>query len=680
MSCYAIIIMCLLFPIRLKAQEQFSAEMEQQLENATEGIEDAETTDDGWWQHLEYRKKDPLNLNSATASDLTELQLLSALQVSDFMNYRDILGRLISIYELQSVPGWDIPLIQKLLPYITVADPAFQREKLLKRLNRGNHYLMMRYSRVMEKAKGYLIKDSLVSSYSGDPTRLMFRYKYQYKNLLQYGLTISKDAGELLLDKKAGFDFYSFHFFARNMGVFKAVALGDYTINMGQGLIHWQGLAFGKGAAVMNTKRQAPTLHSYNSSGAFYFHRGAAVTIEKKGWQATAFLSLRKLDAKTDQDPVSGEDFASSVHTSGYHRTQSERTDQKTLRQLAYGANLIHKQRHWHVGFNTVQYHFSRKIQKEANPYNLYALKGKAHGNYSIDYGLTFRNMHVFGEFAMDNHLNKAAINAVLISVHPKADLSLLCRNISKSYQAFYGNAFTVNATVTNEQGLFAGLSIRPFPSCSIDLYADIYRFPWLKYRTDAPSYGRDYFVQISCKPSKQTEIYTRYRSRQKAINQKTDANALNEVVGFFNRSWRTQINHEVNKTFSIRQRFELLWYAPGKENPEKGFLAFFDVFYKPPQRSFSFNVRLQYFESDSYNSRLYAYENDVLYYYAVPVFYDKGSRYYINARYKLNKYMSVWVKWGQLIYSNKDSFGSGLDEIKGNKKSEMRVLLSATF
>ena len=41
---------------------------------------------------------------------------------------------------------------------------------------------------------------------------------------------------------------------------------------------------------------------------------------------------------------------------------------------------------------------------------------------------------------------------------------------------------------------------------------------------------------------------------------------------------------------------------------------------------------------------------------------------------------MSVWVKWGQLIYSNKDSFGSGLDEIKGNKKSEMRVLLSATF
>ncbi|HRQ51922.1 MAG TPA: hypothetical protein PLR74_15350, partial [Agriterribacter sp.] len=67
-------------------------------------------------------------------------------------------------------------------------------------------------------------------------------------------------------------------------------------------------------------------------------------------------------------------------------------------------------------------------------------------------------------------------------------------------------------------------------------------------------------------------------------------------------------------------------------------------------------------------------------YYYAVPVFYDKGSRYYINARYKLNKYMNVWLKWGQIIYSGKDAIGSGLEEIKGNKKSEIRMLLSATF
>lgn len=674
------VIVCLFFPLFLQAQEQPLPETEEQVENITESAGDAEITDDSWWQHLEYRKKDPLNLNTATASDIAELQLLSALQVHQFMQYRKLLGNLISIYELQSVPGWDIPLIQKLLPYITVSAPAFTKEKLLKRINNGNHYLLMRYSQVLEKAKGYQVKDSSRSSYSGSPARLMVRYKYQYKNLLQYGITLSKDAGESLFSKSAGFDFYSFHFFARNIGVVKAVALGDYTINMGQGLIHWQGLAFGKGAAVMSIKRQAPALRPYNASGAFYFHRGAAITVEKNNWQGTAFISLRKLDAKINTDPLNGEDFISSIHTSGYHRTQSERKDRETLRQLVYGATLKYKKSNWYVGLNMIQYHFNRRIQKEPAPYNLYALKGKDNGNYSIDYGFTLRNLHAFGEFAIDNHFNKAAINGILISVHPKADISLLHRSISTSYQAFYGNAFTVNTTVSNEQGLFGGLSLKPPPAWNMSVYADIYRFPWLKYRTDAPSYGKDYFVQVSYQPSKQTEMYTRYRSRQKAINQKTETNAMNEVISFFNRSWRTQINHQINKTFSIRQRFELLWYTPEKENTEKGCLAFFDVFYQPPQSSLSLNMRLQYFENDSYNSRLYAYENDVLYYYAVPVFYDKGSRYYINARYKLNKYMSIWLKWGQLIYSNKESIGSGLDEINGNKKSEIRVLLSATF
>ncbi|HRO45046.1 helix-hairpin-helix domain-containing protein [Agriterribacter sp.] len=674
------LILCLLFPLYAQCQEQPSFEAEQQLEAITEAAEDGETTDDSWWQQLEYLKKNRLNLNTANAAELSELQLLSALQVNQFMNYRRLLGNLVSIYELQSVPGWDVPLIQKLLPYIALTVPALTKDKLLKQLNGGNHSIALRYSRAIEKAKGYLQKDSSGSAYAGDPSRLMLRYKYQYKNLMQYGLTLSKDAGEPLFDKTAGFDFYSFHFFAGNMGIVKAVALGDYTINMGQGLIHWQGLAFGKGGAVMHIKRQSAVLRPYNSSGAFYFHRGAAVQVEKNKWQGAAFLSLRKLDAKLNKGPAEEEDFVSSIHTSGYHRTQSERSDYGTLHQLAYGATLKFKKSNWYAGLNMIQYHFNRPIQKEAAPYNLYALTGKHHSNYSIDYGFTFKNMHTFGETAIDNNVNIASINGVLVSVHPKASISLLNRSIAKAYQAFYGNAFTASNTVSNEQGLFAGLSLKPAPACNVDLYADVFHFPWLKYRTDAPSYGKDYFIQISYQPSKLTDMYSRYRSRRKSINQKTEANVMNEVVPFFNRSWRTQVSHRLSKTFSVRHRFELLWYKPEKANEEKGFLAFFDVFYNPPQSRLRINARLQYFESDSYNSRLYAYENDVLYYYAVPVFYDKGTRYYINARYKLSTCMNMWIKWGQVIYSGKHAIGSGQDEIKGNKKSEIRVLLSATF
>lgn len=46
--------------------------------------------------------------------------------------------------------------------------------------------------------------------------------------------------------QKAGFDFYSVHLFARRLGIIQSLAIGDFTVNLGQGLIQWQSLAFKK--------------------------------------------------------------------------------------------------------------------------------------------------------------------------------------------------------------------------------------------------------------------------------------------------------------------------------------------------------------------------------------------------------------------------------------------------
>ena len=86
----------------------------------------------------------------------------------------------------------------------------------------------------------------------------------------------------------------------------------------------------------------------------------------------------------------------------------------------------------------------------------------------------------------------------------------------------------------------------------------------------------------------------------------------------------------------------------------------------------FSGNISLQYFETDGYNSRLYAYENDVLYGYSIPVFYDKGYRYYVNISYDVNKKLSFWCRFSQTVYPDKNVIGSGLDLIQGHTKSEI--------
>lgn len=672
----------LLLPCSLFAQVQPTPGMEQQLENITESNEDAEATDDSWLQQIEHFKNKPLNLNAATESEIQELQLLSALQIQQFIIYRNLLGKLISIYELQTIPGWDVALIQKLLPYVTVNNDLPITSLLLQRLAKGEHTMLLRFSRALEQAAGYHVEDTSKSYYAGDPSKIMLRYKYQYKNLLQYGITASKDAGEPFLNKNAkqGFDLYSFHVFARNIGIVKALALGDYTVNIGQGLICWQGLAFGAGSEATNIKRQSAILRPYNSSGAYYFNRGAAATIEKKNWQGTAFFSKRKLDANLSSNDTSDIDIASSIHTSGYHRTQGEIADRGTLSLLSYGANVSFIQRRWRIGISTVQYAFGNAIQKKEVPYNKYALSGTGWNNSSLDYSFTFRNMHLFGETAIDKSNNIASVNGMLASVDKRVDFVMLYRSISPAYQSLYGNAFTTNTMPTNEKGLYTGLVLKPTSTIRFDVYADFFRFPWLKYRVDAPSQGRHYLVQLSYKPTKKAEVYTRLNALYKPVNNSLGNNALNEVITLSNRSWRTQVNYQFNERWTIRQRFEILWYNAENNPKEKGFLTYIDVFYKHRMNKLAINARLQYFESDSYNSRLYAYENDVLYYYAVPVFYDAGTRYYLNLKYNLNKHCSIWVKWSQTLYHNKTAIGSGLDEIEGNRKSELRLLLFASF
>ena len=221
--------------------------IEHQLENLTENSDDVETEDDSYLQEMQHFIDDPINLNTAIESDLKELKILTALQIQNLISYRKLFGNFINIYELQAVPAWNVSMIRKIRPYITVDDQPALFTSISNRLKNGQNSILARVTQVLERSKGYLY-DTTKSFYPGSPQKLFVRYKYSYKNLLQYGVTVEKDAGEQFFKgaQKSGFDFYSAHFFIRNAGIIKSLALGDFIVNLGQGLTHWMGLAFKK--------------------------------------------------------------------------------------------------------------------------------------------------------------------------------------------------------------------------------------------------------------------------------------------------------------------------------------------------------------------------------------------------------------------------------------------------
>ena len=180
-------------PFLANAQEisdEPSTIIEQQLEDLTAADEDVETEDDAYLQQMHHFLKEPINLNYADAGLLEQLNILSPLQISNLISYRRLLGNFISIYELQAVPAWNLELIHRIGPYITVSEKTEVFQSLQKRLQNGEQSLLVRASQVLERSKGYLSDSSDAKSYyPGSPGKLLVRYKYRSGNQLQYGIT-----------------------------------------------------------------------------------------------------------------------------------------------------------------------------------------------------------------------------------------------------------------------------------------------------------------------------------------------------------------------------------------------------------------------------------------------------------------------------------------------------------
>jgi len=101
--------------------------------------------------------------------------------------------------------------------------------------------------------------------------------------------------------------------------------------------------------------------------------------------------------------------------------------------------------------------------------------------------------------------------------------------------------------------------------------------------------------------------------------------------------------------------------------------------------KTYSGNIRIQYFESDSYDSRIYAYENDVAFTNSIPSFSGRGYRLYINAifdikhlcqlRNKIN--IDLWIKAAQTIATHSFVTNGTMSGTSGKNIPELKFQLA---
>ena len=491
--------------------------------------------------------------------------------------------------------------------------------------------------------------------------KILLQYRIDNGRALQAGIVADKDAGEYFFKKnnKWGFDHYGIYFFVRDLKKIKSLAIGDYEINMGQGLIHWQSMAFKKSSDISKTEKPPEFIRPHTSSGEYNFHRGFATELQIKKISVGSFFSLRNLSATASYDSLLGKIIISSINTSGYHRTISEIAGKSILKQYTMGLRLHYDFKNSTVNFNSVMELFSAYLLKPGEPYNLFSIRGNYWQNHSIDYKFTYENFHFFGEYAIDRFKNTALCNGVLIGLSSKLDLSLFLRSIDKKYQSIMSGAFTESTYPTNENGFFAGVSIKPNQRWKIDAYSDFYHFPWLRYLSSFPLYGKDFLLQISYQSDKKTLMTVRFRSEMKPINSSVGLSSDS-----YHSTIRMQLNHTINNQFSARARVELLKLKASDLGIENGFLFFLDFVYKPVLKRFSMNFRFEQFETDSYNSRIYVYEPDLPYSFSLPAKSGLGKILIFNYLYKIRRSLVLSLNFSEsfefrksLINSHKTAF-----------------------
>lgn len=654
----------------------------QQLENETAGADDREPEDDGNDQQLEFHFRHKMNINTIEPEWMLQVLGLSVLQVQQFSHYRKWLGPFIDLAELQAVPGCDTVTIKRILPFLKLGEDQYILPVFKERIRKGEHSFLLRTGRVLEKSTGFNSNDSGITPFTGDRQKLMLRYTYRFRNLLQWGITAEKDPGEPLFKKgyRKGFDYYSAHLSIRDFRFIKALVVGDYHINLGQGLVHWQSMAFRKSSETMQVLRQGYGLRPYNGADENKFHRGAGIELKKNHWNIILFFAQDKLDGNILPDSSNPfQQVFTSFQTSGLHRTVSEREDKDALTQKAWGGKLGFGQGRFKAGINTVQYHFSEMMLKKREPYNLFAISGQRWANYSIDYGFSWKNLYLFGEAAKDYRGNAAFVQGLLASLHHNIDFSFVYRNISKAYRAIQSNAFTENGEAQNENGIYTGLSFRPKPGWRLDAYIDLYRFPWVSYRADLPSEGYNQLIQLFWKPHKKLEMYLRYQKESKSLNQSSVNGNLNELEAVARTGLRMQTSFQPGTGFVIRNRIDLAWFEK-QGIKEQGFQAYIDFIYKSNVKPYSLSARIAWFQTGGYNSRIYGYEQDVLYYYAISALFDTGMRFYILFHQHIHKNWQVWLKVSSSLYTDNQSIGSGLSEILQKHRSEIRLQLQYRF
>ena len=606
----------------------------------------------------------PVDLNHASREQLEQLPFLSAQQVEEIMAYLYQYGPMKSLAELQMIRSLDYQR-RRLLTFFVRIDDDEQKQGFpsLKTITQyGRHELMATAKIPFYERRG----DNEV--YKGWPYRHWLKYQFSYDDQVKAGLVGAQDAGEPFFANKNrwGYDYYSYYVQIKHWGRLESLVLGKYRVSMGMGLIANNGFTMGKLTSLQNLGRSTTTLRAHSSRSSADYLQGAGATMAiVKGLSLTGFLSYRAMDATLNKDGS-----ATTIVTSGYHRTETELEKKDNLRNTTFGGNIRYQQHGIHAGLNIIAAHLNRELKPNTSLlYRQHAAQGTDFMNFSADYGYIHHRFAFNGETAMNKNGALATINSLSLQCGNGVSLMALYRFYSFRYTSLYANSFSEGGSVQNESGVYLGVNWQPSPRLKVMAYSDYAYFPWAKYQISQSSHAFDNMLQVSYLRNRWT-IDARYRLKVRQRDNE-DKSALQSRT-----EYRGRLSLTYDGSFSSRTQVDYTQIV--FRGQDRGWMVSQSLGYH--HRWLKLSGGLGYFHTDSYDSRVYLYESGPLYSYGFSQFSGEGIRYWLMARAEISRRLILTAKFGTTDYFDRSVIGTSYQQIDGSSQSDLDLQVRWKF
>ncbi|OGU74985.1 MAG: hypothetical protein A2V93_01290 [Ignavibacteria bacterium RBG_16_34_14] len=624
------------------------------LDELVEESQEQEVSSD-LYDVLETMVQNPVDLNTAGINELQKIPFIDFSSAEQIINHRNKYGLFFSVNELYSIREIPADLVKKIVPFVIATGPIVsttgdeEEEDLFESLSSSSKiYLRNRVTDDLQTRKGFA-----ESKFTGSKLDMYNRLLVKYENNYQFGILTEKDAGE-----KEFNEFTSAHLFAKDLGYIKNLVLGDYYLEFGQGLALWNAYGFSKGPdAVYPVKKSERKIIPYTSASENNFFRGIAGTFDYEPLSVSVFYSKNKFDANLDEETGS----ILSTPLDGLHRTESEIQKRKTAEETTIGGRIdFVKEDLFQVGV----LHYRSKLDHPFQPSSVFDIVGGEFSYTSAAYDLYIENINLFGE-AVYNGTSVASTNNIQISLSSTLQFVSSIRSYPANFINIHGFSFGERSgAAQNEFGIYNGLKWR-LPFGTLNLYYDQFKFPHASFDNPLPADGNEFFAELISKPFSKVETRIRYKKERKELEFTINNNKL--IAERNRENIRGEIIYEISKYLRWKSRFEYNIYSVKNANlDEDGFLFFQDLRYVPIS-NLNIYGRIIFFRTDSFNSAVYEYENDLTGVLTNLAMFGEGIRWYFIIRYKVLPYLVLSCKYSETYKPKEKSLSSGDSEINGN-------------